>query len=292
MDNIEKTPPPPADESAQSERADQPVSSEKAEINKQGEKPAETPPKQGIDKKKEEPLEDVFAEVEPEGSGTSEKKVPSLPPLPPAVMPAEVKPVEAPEKIKKPRKPRWIWWGGLALILVLILVGFYFFSGGNEKINFSGQLREALSLLKHKPDDYDSLVQAGVSYYGLGKLKEAAESYKKATEADPNRYLAWNNLGNVYRDLKQFTEAENAYKEALDANPQAITTYVNLVGLYYLWPTEEGSKLDEAEEALLQGLAQNPKNERLLQEIIKLYGKMGKNKEADKYRQMLPKEEA
>jgi len=116
------------------------------------------------------------------------------------------------------------------------------------------------------------LVELGVNYYIVRDFDKAEEAYKKATNLNPDDFMAWNNLGNIYRDLVNFQLAHNAYKKSLEINSNYIPAYLNLVNLYAIWPEdEEGDNMRaRISPTLERALELNPENE-TLQETLKAY---------------------
>lgn len=59
----------------------------------------------------------------------------------------------------------------------------------------------------------------GVDYYQLGQYSQAAESFKRATELDPNYIDAYFNLGSLLEYLQQNEEALSAFKQIILRKP-------------------------------------------------------------------------
>ena len=95
-----------------------------------------------------------------------------------------------------------------------------------------GKLKEAeLSLRKAialKPDYADAHSNLGNILRDLGKLKEAELSTRKAIKIDPNFAIAHLNLGNILRDLGKLKEAELSLRKAIELNPNYAKAHSNL----------------------------------------------------------------
>jgi tetratricopeptide (TPR) repeat protein len=94
-----------------------------------------------------------------------------------------------------------------------------------------------------------------VSLDRLGKLEEAIEAYRKATEIKPDYAQAWNNLGVSLDRLGRLEEAIEVYRKATEIKPDYADAWYNLgVSLGRL------GKLEEAIEVLRQALEIAPDN--------------------------------
>ena len=73
----------------------------------------------------------------------------------------------------------------------------------------------------------------GVLLRGLGKLKEAELSTRKAIELNPNYAFAHLNLGGILKDLGNFKEAELSVRKAIELDPNCASAYFSLSTLKY-----------------------------------------------------------
>ncbi|HUN47944.1 MAG TPA: tetratricopeptide repeat protein [Stellaceae bacterium] len=87
-----------------------------------------------------------------------------------------------------------------------------------------------------------------------GKLREAAESYRRALAIEPRAAEARFHLGLTLAALGQFDDAIAAYRAVLAAHPKAVPVHVNLA-----WALERRQRLDEAIDCYRQALAIEPK---------------------------------
>jgi tetratricopeptide (TPR) repeat protein len=62
-----------------------------------------------------------------------------------------------------------------------------------------------------------------------GRIEEAAEQFRRATEEDPSFAPAWVDLGVALHRLRHFARAVDAYRIALRLEPDAVTTRSNLI---------------------------------------------------------------
>ena len=93
----------------------------------------------------------------------------------------------------------------------------------------------------------------GVLLKGLGKLKEAELSTRKAIKLNPDYAIAHSNLGGILKDLGKLKEAELSTRKAIELNPDYPDAYSNL-GIIL----KDLGKLKEAELAMLKAIELNP----------------------------------
>ena len=163
----------------------------------------------------------------------------------------------------------------IAIIAIILLALYQTHANGAWSVN---ELKAKFNIfyinqsLKNDPENYNLLINLGVSHYVLKDLDQALESYSQATQVNPDEFIAWNNIGNIQRDLLNFWEAEKAYKKSIEINPNYVPAYINLVDLYVIWPVDEaGEKKENQIISLLQeGIRANPSNTQL-QEVLKAY---------------------
>ncbi|PYT31566.1 MAG: hypothetical protein DMG57_04800 [Acidobacteria bacterium] len=78
------------------------------------------------------------------------------------------------------------------------------------------------------PQKARQLIAEGVRFIQEERLSEAADRFRKATEADPYNADAANNLGLVLRRQKKFPEAVKAFETALRLRPDEARIHSNL----------------------------------------------------------------
>lgn len=77
-------------------------------------------------------------------------------------------------------------------------------------------------LLAGCPKGEESLRKANVLFKN-GELEQAAALYQKATEADPERVVAWEGRGNVAFEQKKYVQAIAHYQKALSIDEKALS---------------------------------------------------------------------
>ncbi len=131
------------------------------------------------------------------------------------------------------------------------------FSNYGVILNGLGKLKEAeLSTRKAieiKPDFVDAHYNLGIILSNLGKLKVAALYQRKAIELNPNFAEAHYNLGNILIDLGDFQEAELSTRKAIELKPDYAEAHSNLGNLL-----RDIGKLKEAELMMCHAIKINP----------------------------------
>ncbi|MDC3031448.1 tetratricopeptide repeat protein [Prochlorococcus sp. AH-716-P08] len=93
----------------------------------------------------------------------------------------------------------------------------------------------------------------GVILQGLGRLKEAELSIRKALELNPNYAFAHLNLGGILKDLGNLKEAELSVRKAIELNPNSPDAYSNLGGIL-----KDLGNLKEAELSVRKAIELDP----------------------------------
>jgi tetratricopeptide (TPR) repeat protein len=106
----------------------------------------------------------------------------------------------------------------LVIPLVVFIVSFLFF---NANIFHAKPTNPALSYLT-----------MGVSYYEMGRKKEALGCYLKAIEIDPRQAGGYFSIGNIYAEMGKFDEAKNLYLKAIELDPYLALAYNSLGNVY------------------------------------------------------------
>ena len=93
----------------------------------------------------------------------------------------------------------------------------------------------------------------GVILQGLGKLKEAELSIRKALELNPNYAFAHLNLGGILKDLGNLKEAELSVRKAIELDPEYANAHYNLGNIL-----RDFKKLSEAAISLKKAIKLKP----------------------------------
>ena len=131
----------------------------------------------------------------------------------------------------------------------LIKQGIKFHSQGN----ISEAIKYYQSFLKKGFTDPIIFSNYGIILKGLGKLREAEISLRKAIELKPDFADAYINLGNTLKDLGRFEEAEIATRKAIELKPNFANSHNNL-GLIL----QGLGKLEEAELSVRESIKIKP----------------------------------
>ena len=92
----------------------------------------------------------------------------------------------------------------------------------------------------------------------LGLYDDAIEAYKQAIRINPNKAVAYYNLGSAYDNLCFYKEAIKAFKQAIRIDPDHVNAYYCL-GFSYFEIGDKSSALNEYE--ILKKLDINLANE-------------------------------
>ncbi len=129
----------------------------------------------------------------------------------------------------------------------------------NKAIQFhlKGNITEATKYyqycIKQGFKDPDVFSNYGVILKNLGKLKDAALSYRKAIKIKPDYAEAHSNLGNILRDLGHLKDAELSTRKAIELNPNFAEAHYNLGTILI-----DLDKLEDAELSTRKAIELNP----------------------------------
>lgn len=86
--------------------------------------------------------------------------------------------------------------------------------------------------INRKPDDYMLYFFIGTIYENHFAFEDAAKSYKKAIEINPEFAQAFNNLGYCYKEIRFWSYAIEYYKKAIDIWPENPNYHYNIGNAY------------------------------------------------------------
>ncbi|MBI3222554.1 MAG: tetratricopeptide repeat protein, partial [Nitrosomonadales bacterium] len=99
----------------------------------------------------------------------------------------------------------------------------------------------------------DTHFNLGNALKHLGRLDEAAASYRRALQLNPGFAAAHNNLGATLKDMGRFEEAAASYRRAVELQPDSADAHNNLGTAL-----KELNRLDEAVASYRRALQLNP----------------------------------
>ncbi|HEX5548260.1 MAG TPA: toll/interleukin-1 receptor domain-containing protein [Ktedonobacterales bacterium] len=76
-------------------------------------------------------------------------------------------------------------------------------------------------------ESVDDLITRGKALREQGKHAEALALFERATQLDPNSYLAWHNVGYSLDDVQRYEQALVAYDRAIDLNRNDAAVWYN-----------------------------------------------------------------
>jgi tetratricopeptide (TPR) repeat protein len=129
------------------------------------------------------------------------------------------------------------------------------------------------------PENFRLNYLAGLSYYRMGKNKEAYPYLEAALEISPSDINVLSALGLVYDDLKMDAECERIYEQALKYHPENILIMNNYA--YHL--AERGKRLKEAEEMSRKTIEAEPESSSYLDTYGWILFRLKDYKNAAKY---------
>jgi predicted TPR repeat methyltransferase len=84
------------------------------------------------------------------------------------------------------------------------------------------------AMLEQWPEQADALHFLGITEHRLGRTDEGVALIHRATQAQPQSALPWNNLGNVLVEASRIGEALQAYEQALAREPALAEAHNNV----------------------------------------------------------------
>ena len=131
-------------------------------------------------------------------------------------------------------------------------------------------------ILEAEPGNISALQQLAQNLDALGKADEAEVMYHKALEADPNNTNLIYNLGVIYLRAEEYEKAEEMFIKSLALNPDDCDAISNVSVIY----SKMENKLGDAAKFLLKAADCAPTEHVYWRQLVSIYMKMGKPKEA------------
>jgi len=148
------------------------------------------------------------------------------------------------------------------------------------KLHLQGYISEATKYYKYCInqgfENHMVLSNYGAILQGLGKLKEAEITYRKAIQFNPDYAIAHCNLGNLLRDFGKLKEAEISLRKAIKLNPDYANAHSNLGNIL-----KDLGKLKEAEISYRKAIKLNPDYAIAYSNLGNILRDLGKLKEAE-----------
>ncbi len=143
------------------------------------------------------------------------------------------------------------------------------------------QVQAAIDAAKQNPNDFDAQIKAAELYYQIQKFDGAIEFLQKANKLKPEDYETIVNLGNSYFDSRNYAEAEKWYSAALAKKSDDVNVRTDL-GLTFIF--REPPNYDRAVQEFTRSLEKDPNHIQALQNLTVAYTKKG---DAEKARETL-----
>ena len=117
----------------------------------------------------------------------------------------------------------------------------------------------------------------------IGDNMGTEEIWLFMTKQWPDHDTPYINLGNFYHyQMRDFTKSEGTFRKAISIKPSSIPSYI---GMYELYALSYADKANLADDILLEGLKNNPKNILLFSTLAEYYTEQGDIASAKKYYQ-------
>ncbi len=167
-------------------------------------------------------------------------------------------------------------------ILAFALVGAGFMMQGAFAPTLLGQLaRTSFAEVSRKVGTFELvdpgqssevavLLQEGLQHYRRGDLEDAGESYRMATEIDPESVQAYVSLGSVHLRLERLNEAARAFRRAIALDPDDSMAHLGLGQTHKLLADP-----DSAIEELTTALELDPENAEAAYTLALIHRDMG-----------------
>lgn len=165
------------------------------------------------------------------------------------------------------------------LLCIGIVTGWYYYS----EMNYSArtQLSKDQEALEKQsgdmPDDVDTHLSLGWTYYQQNKKQDAQKEFNKVLKLDKINVNAIYGLGLIDKDLGVYGSAEKKMNQILQINPMHQQAIHSLAQIYW-----EEKKYDLAERQYLKALDVSPGSADIIVELGQVYEAQGKKAEAVK----------
>lgn len=143
--------------------------------------------------------------------------------------------------------------------------------GGNDDA-MQPQVQAAIENAKQNPNDFDAQIKAAELYYQIQKFDGAIEFLKQANKLKPDDYETIVNLGNSYFDSGNYADAEKWYSAALAKKSDDVNVRTDL-GLTFIF--REPPNYDRAVQEFTRSLEKDPNHVQALQNLTVAYTRKG-----------------
>lgn len=145
----------------------------------------------------------------------------------------------------------------------------------SDRAQFSAAITEFNEAIRLRPGFWTNHMSLATAYFKAGRLAEAARSYLKVTELQPDNAWAFGNLGVAYMELGDNRRALVSLEKSIAITPDAYT-YANLGTVrYWQGDFEEAARATQAAIKLLPDEAWIHRN------LGDAYARLGRRQEAE-----------
>jgi tetratricopeptide (TPR) repeat protein len=119
--------------------------------------------------------------------------------------------------------------------------------------------------IKKEPYNHTLYYLLGISFWNLGKLKQAREAIETAIDLEPNNGVLWQTCGEILLELGEIEKAEKYFNRAISLDKGLVDSFINL-GLIHLYRGED----EQARKFFDEAIKIDPKASVKIEEKIKL----------------------
>jgi len=130
----------------------------------------------------------------------------------------------------------------------------------------AGAIEQLDTLLAFNPDHAEGQLNYGICHHILREFDTAKAAFEKSIAAEPGQPRTLRHMGGLLREMQDSRTALDYYRRALSISPGDGDLRAELIATLELL-----SELDEAENAVAEGLALNPQDAGILFESAKLH---------------------
>ena len=148
----------------------------------------------------------------------------------------------------------------------------------------SPAVAEAIDKAEKNPDDFAAQMKAGEMFARIKNFDKAIPYFEKADKLKPNDYQTLVIIGNTYFDLRKWVDAENYYEKALAIKSDNIAVRTDY-GITFA--ERENPDYDRAIKEFEMSLKLDPAHEPTLFNLAVVYHKKGDEKNAQDIKEKL-----
>lgn len=131
--------------------------------------------------------------------------------------------------------------------------------------------------------DLNSWIDLGITYYTLGRLEEARETFRTVIEINPINYVSWGDLADTLSEMNDLPGAEAAYRQAIELVDHPVYYEKFAAFLQQHYPERKQSY----ENLLLAAVQKTGQQPEFIARLTEFYEKEGRLSEAKSHLELL-----